>query len=314
MPTFAFFLYLASVFAAWLFRLAYIGWAGRFLLAFTAALPPLLLFLSLPSMLSMRLSLSGPSACPMGSEAWLHISFHTMRFFPVAKIRVTVETENRFTGKTQKDDYIFRGMGSVSADLPLPTDACGLLCCRIRRAVCYDPLGLIALRRKSEETVKCTVYPEPAKPEKSVDIDAALQSAVTLRPKYGGGYAEEHDLRGYQPGDTVNSIHWKLSSKTDSVIVREPLVNVNNEIYLVLTQADGSGQSLALLYGLSLRLCQMELAHTVVSTELADVGNESEAFAALCRLLAAPAGPSCAFDASRARCVFRISEGEVRLR
>ena len=45
-----------------------------------------------------------------------------------------------------------------------------------------------------------------------------------LCPKPGGGFSEEHDLRPYRRGDSPKSVHWKLSAKRDSLIVREPMV------------------------------------------------------------------------------------------
>ena len=35
------------------------------------------------------------------------------------------------------------------------------------------------------------------------------------------GPGEDYDLRDYRPGDPMRSIHWKLSSKWDELIVRE---------------------------------------------------------------------------------------------
>ena len=130
MLTFRFFLYLAAIAAAWLFRLAYIGWIGRYLLAFTAALPPLLLLLSLSAMRGMRLSLSALERCVIGSETCLRLDFSTRRLLPVSKITVTLEIENCFTGETEKASYIFRGMRNQYAELPLPTASCGRLRCR----------------------------------------------------------------------------------------------------------------------------------------------------------------------------------------
>jgi len=60
----------------------------------------------------------------------------------------------------------------------------------------------------------------PAKPPNTV----ALPRGVILRPKPGGGFSEEHDLRPYRNGDTMRSVHWKVSAKFDSLTIREPLI------------------------------------------------------------------------------------------
>ena len=35
-------------------------------------------------------------------------------------------------------------------------------------------------------------------------------------------YGEDYELRDYRPGDPMRMMHWKLSSKRDDLIVREP--------------------------------------------------------------------------------------------
>ena len=47
--------------------------------------------------------------------------------------------------------------------------------------------------------------------------------AKSWRPKFGGGYAENHELRLYRPGDNLNQVHWKLTAKTGKWMLREPM-------------------------------------------------------------------------------------------
>ena len=62
---------------------------------------------------------------------------------------------------------------------------------------------------------------------------------------------------------------------------------------------------------LTCELCRRELPHYIIAEGIYHVGNESETTEALCSLLAAPLSEAPRFDASMARCVFRIVEGEV---
>jgi hypothetical protein len=56
---------------------------------------------------------------------------------------------------------------------------------------------------------------------------------ITSKPKLGGGLAEDYDVREYRPGDPVNLIHWKLTSKRDDdVMIREPLVTERGKALL----------------------------------------------------------------------------------
>lgn len=306
-------MYLALLAGAYVFKLAYIGWFGPYLMGALCVLPPLLLLLSLPSMLSLRAEISAPDRVSQGSDSELCVLFKTRALLPLSRVNIRVQLENRYDGEVNKTKYSYAGVLSSTGRIPLPTALCGMICISVTRLEYRDLLGLFVIRRRCTAKAVCTVLPDPAAPDKCPDIDACLDSAVQLKPKYGGGYAEEHELREYRPGDTVNAIHWKLSAKSDQVIVREALEQVNNHVFLVLSLPGENDRGLACLYWLSLQLCQREIPHVIVSGKMYPVGNEDESTAALCQLLSAPLSPPCRFDPSHARCVFTLSDGEVRV-
>lgn len=306
-------MYLALLAGAYVFKLAYIGWFGPYLMGALCVLPPLLLLLSLASMLSLRAEISAPDRVSQGSDSELCVLFKTRALLPLSRVNIRLQLENRYDGEVNKTKYSYAGVLSSTGRIPLPTGLCGMICISVTRLECRDLLGLFVIRRRCTAKAVCTVLPDPAAPDKCPDIDACLDSAVQLKPKYGGGYAEEHELREYRPGDTVNAIHWKLSAKSDQVIVREALEQVNNQVFLVLSRPGENDRGLSCLYWLSLQLCQREIPHVIVSGKMYPVGNEDESTAALCALLSAPLSPPCRFDPSQARCVFTLSDGEVRV-
>ena len=99
----------------------------------------------------------------------------------------------------------------------------------------------------------------------------------------------------------------------DDVIVREPLVRENHEVFVVLARVGIGDRGLEVLYWLTRTLCEMEVSHTIVGNRLYSVGNEQEAVDALCGILSSPIAEPCAYDAANARCVFIISAGEVHI-
>lgn len=306
-------LYLLSVAGAYVFRLSYLGWFGPYFLAAVILIPLFVLALSLPSMLELKLSLSAPAFITRGEEGRLTLHFSNRRFLPVGRVRVILELENRFTGEHKTTKHSFLCVGTDTAELPLPTELCGTLICRIRQYECTDLRDMFSFKRRCDEKAICTVLPKPQPPEPSLDLDAVMNTTPKLRPKYGGGFSEDHDLRQYQPGDGSSSIHWKLSSKMDELIVREALERENDQIFLVLSRVGAEDRGLAVLYWLSLELCQQELPHFLVGGSLYPVGNEQECREALGTLLSLPMTEPCAFDAAMARCIFRIIDGEVRV-
>ena len=87
------------------------------------------------------------------------------------------------------------------------------------------------------------------------------------RPKPGGGFSEEHELREYRAGDNLRDIHWKLSVKTDSMIVREAQEPVRSRVLLTLDLSGTSFQLdhlLSRLLWLSAWLLEHETPHQII--------------------------------------------------
>ena len=313
MPTVHFLFYLLAVGLAWLLRLSYLGWFGPFFLLCVILVPLFAAGLSLPAMVTLRTELSVKSQVTRGNVADLTVAFSLPRLLPPCRVIVTVEMENQYTGERWRYRRETREPVSESLAFALPTALCGQLRCRVIRLECRDLLGLFRIPRKAPAEKTCTVLPAAAAPDTMPDLDAALESSPVLKPKYGGGYSEEHELREYRPGDAANAIHWKLSSKTDSLIVREPLERENDRIYVVLSRVGADDRGLEVLFWLSGELCRRELPHVIIADRMYSVTNEQEAVEALSRLLASPLGEPLRFEPAMARCVFRIVDGEVQV-
>ena len=295
--------------AAWLVQVYYNAWPGPWLLACAVALPPALFLVGLPSMLGLTIRLEGPDRVARGKGAEYTVHFSNKRLLPVRSVMVHLELLNRYTEKVTHESYRLHNLDAARIRLPLPTEDCGVISCRIVRCELSDPLGLFVIRRRFGEELSCAVLPEAQKAR--VDLDAALDACRVLKPKHGGGFSEDYDLRDYRPGDAPNSIHWKLSSKTDELVVREALTLENRDIYLVLEEPGASDEGLAVLRWLSSELLSREEPHIIAADSLYPAGNESEADAALISLLSHPMCPPCSFDRQRARCVFSVRGSEV---
>lgn len=304
--------YLMLVGGAWLFRASYVGWLGPYVFAAAVLLPLIVLLISLPSMLGLSITLLTPKRVIRGSPAKLTVDFVNRRLLPVHSITLHLEVYNRYTGDRSRLNYIFRNLESSRSELPLDTALCGELECRVLRFECRDALGIFSIRRKGSSVASCTVMPQAVEGDEPVNFEAALKAGTILKPKYGGGFAEDHDLRPYRPGDTASSIHWKLSSKMDEPIVREPLIPENSTIFLVLSRVGEGDRGLEVLRWLSRKLTELDEPHVIVADSLYVVGNEGETDDAVASILSWPLREPCGFDASGARCIFTISAGEVR--
>ncbi|MBU5481093.1 DUF58 domain-containing protein [Blautia sp. MSJ-19] len=86
-----------------------------------------------------------------------------------------------------------------------------------------DLFKLFRFPGKNLRTIHTVIYPEdaPIRVEVSRKFVGASQDEGLVQSRKGNDPSETFDIREYMPGDDVRSIHWKLSSKTDTLIFRE---------------------------------------------------------------------------------------------
>lgn len=221
-------IYLACLVGSVIFYFAYQQWLAAFFLSVMVFLPLFSLLVSLPAMLTCRVELRLPAGVTQGTEVDLPLFYGSRLPTPPWKVRVLVRRP------LTKEQWV---MKDVQA---LPTQHCGTLEFSLRKARVYDYLGLIALPIRRGTPQRMTVYPKPI-PMALTGLERTIPRA--FRPKPGGGFAENHELRLYRPGDSIHQIHWKLSSKTGSLILREPMVPLRNKLLLQL-DLNGSPEEL----------------------------------------------------------------------
>lgn len=134
---------------------------------------------------------------------------------PGVRAEAVLEARNRLTG--ERDEMVLRPGARGAAAFSLTAAHSGLIRVRLERLVLRDPLGLFE-RRLSREAEACvTVPPEVFPLSLRPDAGAASPSG---RPRRGVSM-EPGEIRPYLPGDPLRRIHWKLSRKTGTLLVRE---------------------------------------------------------------------------------------------
>ena len=226
--------YGVALLAALALQIFYDGYLAQFLLICVIALPLLSLALSLRGVIGVHLELT-PSASQLvqGESGQWQIAAHTRSFLPVARLTMVVTLENRLTGDRQRQRLKTSGLSrGMARTLPMDTSHCGQLTCQLHRVRALDLLGLFAFPVSTPALVHALVLPQPAPTE---DLPPLPQMPAGDSLKWRGTPSmEDYDLREYRPGDPLRSIHWKLSSKHDSLVVREP-------VKTGLPQAGGAG-------------------------------------------------------------------------
>lgn len=244
--------YTAALLGAVVFYWAYREWLSWLFLLLLLLLPLFSLLVSLPAMLSCRGQIQCPEAVEQGAKVALQ--WQGQSLFPLPRLTGRMGVKNALCGTKT---------ALRSGDL-LPTGHCGLLHITLRRPRCHDYLGLFSLPIRGSAQKNVLVRPVAQAPGEIPDLSRFQVTA--WRPKAGGGFSENHELRLYRPGDNLRQVHWKLSAKTGKLITREAMEPVRNSMLLTLSLSGSPQQldnKLGRLLWMSRHLLHRELPHKI---------------------------------------------------
>lgn len=227
-------LYAAALLGCVVFYGAYQQWFSWILLLTMLLFPWFSLLMSLRAMFQLKLEPHVPVRVPMGSHEEIMLSVRCNLPHPPIKCRIKISKPA--TGETW-----VRNPGEA-----LPAEHCGGLITTPCRAWVYDYLGLFRFRVRRIESRTILVMPGPVTMQMLPDLSGYLSRS--WHPKPGGGYAENHEIRQYHPGDNLNQVHWKLSAKMDELMLREPM-EPERGLFLLTLDVNGTPSELDLKFG-----------------------------------------------------------------
>lgn len=317
-------LYLAALAGVLVFYTYYTGWFSWYLLVLALVLPWFSLLCSIRPMLRLRLQAELPPACGIGTAASLRLSGRDNKLL-APPFRFQVVIFDRMANSVCRQKILLSG--ASSAQVELPTNHAGSYLCSLEKGRVYDYLGLFCFPLRLPALGELLVRPEEQLPRELPSLSELMAKAYRAAP--AGGFAEVHDLRDYQPGDSMRDIHWKLSAKTDKLIVREPLEPMRGQAILSFDLAGSRetvDRTLGLLQGMSAWLLSQELSHTVCwlnpqtfEQEAAAISASGDLQSLMDRLLRTslrddtPSIASKSFPAADWRYHIRPNEQEVRV-
>ena len=107
----------------------------------------------------------------------------------------------------------------------------------VRSLFVYDLLHMFRIRRTLSQYAPVTVLPRRrilSAGSRNASSDINTDSTRNVR---GVDRSEMSDIRIYHPGDPMKAIHWKLSSKTQDLQVRQYDMNAGRTVYIFLDMA-----------------------------------------------------------------------------
>lgn len=212
----------------------YEGYISYFILIAVILFPFFSLAFSLYGMMRVRISMKPlPSEIRRGEAKNAEIQINPHCKLPLSQIRITYIAKNITFCRDKKKNTIYI-YGCIQSDvlLPLDTSHVGCINLHIIKVKVYDYLGLFSLSLKLPEKRHIVVMPHLERPDPMPIFPIDKINNKGMKPKPGGGFAEDYDLREYRIGDPLNAIHWKLTSKLNKLVIKEPLISEKGKIFI----------------------------------------------------------------------------------
>jgi len=203
-------IYLLVLVGSVVFYLVNQQWFGWVLMLIVLFFPWLSLLLSIGSMVHLQMKLDVASKIPVGSAEKVELKVSSK--LPLPPYKSKIQITKPVTGERWR----------LKPGAKLPTEHCGKLYVQLHRPGVFDYLGLFRLRSRKTNSQTVLILPEPVEMEVPPNLFKHLEPRWRKKP--GGGFAENHEIRQYQPGDNLNQIHWKLSAKVGELMLREPMM------------------------------------------------------------------------------------------
>lgn len=200
-------------------------------------LPVVLFFVSLPLLRGVQVQLQLPvSVVEKGQNTIVELWIQNKAIVPSGRIAVQVICHypmNRKSEKTWFYGRISARRQSVPAMSKFHAEYCadcvGNVRLEITKVKCYDLLGLVVLplpksRWKQIEPESLLILPKISEVPVFVSRqsrDFAGEAEEYSKERGGDDPSEIFQIRDYQPGDKLRSVHWKLSVKTGELMVSE---------------------------------------------------------------------------------------------
>lgn len=158
------------------------------------------------------------------------------RLFATGRLLIEMKVCNRMFGTEERKRILLESVESENCyPLRMRMPLCGEITIQCERIRIYDLLGLFYAEIAPFREMRTTIYPEQVSVELELENqrEGAFSEDGIMQNRKGNDPSEMYDIREYVPGDDVRTIHWKLSSKTEGLILRQPSAAMHYQIALM---------------------------------------------------------------------------------
>lgn len=204
------------------------------LLCALVMLPFLQLAVNLYCRKTVRAVLRAPANAGKNEPFRVVLQIENPSRLPILAAGCGLEVKNLLTGASERvvrrTAILPRGRSEVA--LELSSDCCGRIRTELKSLRLYDCFWLIPVRCSAGAHASVTVQPDtfPMEVRVLANVNSPEESEVYSQEKPGNDLTETFQIRDYREGDSIRQIHWKLSTKYDRLISRDPSLPVTRSV------------------------------------------------------------------------------------
>ena len=188
--------------------------------------------------------LNGSGRMYRGQAHTVILSVEQKGILPIGSATATLVCTNLLSGQSEQMRLCFPipARNTVQIAVQVIPEHCGMTQIQLAELQIWD-----YMRLWSRKIRRSAVFTTPAYPMGSPCFAALSNLQTQLTPEsntatsqtIGQDTSELYGIRSYQPGDRMNRIHWKLSSRQDGLLVKEYGTLLQETLQIVLVLPNG---------------------------------------------------------------------------
>ena len=205
-------------------------------------------------------------------RAKMMILFQNRSPLPLSDAVLRVSVSNCLDDEYEEYEINLRGAAHGRMRIPFTFSStyCGVIKVSLESLVIYDYLRLFARKKKIRGMGSCVVMPRLH--EMQITVTEACRNFDSDSEEFdknnpGDDPSEIFRVREYRQGDKLSRVHWKLTARLDTMMIKEMSRPVSNSvgIYLDLRfqDIDQAQAVFELCYSLSMALLAQECPHRI---------------------------------------------------
>lgn len=199
--------------------------------------------------------------CEMNDNIKVEFVSKNTSTMPITNSNVLLCAQNSNVMYKQKINFVSIENSKTVVSMSISGKHCGVWDVSCVRAYYLDLFKIFKKKIKVPNKCQVVVMPESNYPveEHYGQLQKIFEDVDIVVEEKGSNVTELVDVRDYMPGDKLNLIHWKMSSKKDKIMVKEFAADVKKCIRLyfnteVLPDADTIDEAMRVLYSFGLWL------------------------------------------------------------